>query len=110
MDEIKAIDINNWPTQIKGLNYDYNKYQEWQQMAQTTFKPFFPTGRFPFTEEEQAELFLVHIDVHVYDKHNLGKMVELNLVAASLGGGFTNTAELKPLKLPEALAGPDKEK
>jgi predicted TIM-barrel fold metal-dependent hydrolase len=55
MDDIKAIDINNWPTQIKGLNYDYNKYQEWQQMAQTTFKPFFPTGRFPFTEEEQAE-------------------------------------------------------
>ncbi|SPD72122.1 Amidohydrolase family protein [uncultured Desulfobacterium sp.] len=55
MDDIKAIDINNWPTQIEGLNYDYNKYQEWRQMAATTFKPFFPTGRFPFTPEERKE-------------------------------------------------------
>jgi len=53
MDDIKAIDVNNWPTQVEGLNYDYNKYQEWRQMAETTFKPMFPTGKFPFTPEER---------------------------------------------------------
>ena len=52
MEDIKTIDIMNWPTQVAGLNYDYNKYQEWRQMAETTFKPMFPTGRFPITEED----------------------------------------------------------
>lgn len=35
---------------------------------------------------------------------------ECRLVGASLGGGFENTSELKPMKLCEALAGPDRAK
>ena len=33
---------------------------------------------------------------------------ELGLVGAGLGGGFANTAELKPMKYQEAMNGPDK--
>jgi len=52
MDDIKAIDIMNYPIQCKVMDYDFNNWQEWRQMAETTFKPFFPTGKFPVTPEE----------------------------------------------------------
>ena len=52
MEDIKAIDVMNYPLQIKGTNYDFNQYEEWLHMAKTTFKPFFPLGRFPATEDE----------------------------------------------------------
>lgn len=53
MEDIKAIDIMNYPIQCKGaVDYDFNKWEEWAQMAQTTFRPFFPMGRFPTTKEE----------------------------------------------------------
>ena len=35
---------------------------------------------------------------------------ELALIGASLGGGFVNTAELKPMKFNEAMETPDKDK
>jgi hypothetical protein len=35
---------------------------------------------------------------------------EYAAVGAGLGGGFTNTAELRPMKYNEALHGPDQEK
>jgi hypothetical protein len=37
-----------------------------------------------------------------------GDETEIGLVGAALGGGFTNTAELIPMKYSEAMAGPDK--
>jgi len=75
MEDIKAIDINNWPTQVEGLNYDYNKWQEWRQMAQTTFKPMFPTGRFPFTPEEREQYkFLAGTVFYPYE--SVDKLVE----------------------------------
>ena len=53
MEDIKAIDIMNYPTQVKGVvEYDFNKFEEWQLLAKTTFRPFFPSGRFPKTPEE----------------------------------------------------------
>ncbi|MBU1056578.1 MAG: amidohydrolase family protein [Proteobacteria bacterium] len=53
MEDIKAIDIMNYPIQVKSIvDYDFNKYEEWAMMAKTTFKPFFPLGRFPNTPEE----------------------------------------------------------
>lgn len=53
MEDIKAIDMMNYPIQVKGVvEYNFNDYHEWRQLAQTTFKPMFPTGRFPETEED----------------------------------------------------------
>ena len=54
MDDIKAIDIMNYPVQCKVMDYDFNKFQEWRQMAETTFKPMFPPGRFPVTDEQYS--------------------------------------------------------
>ena len=34
---------------------------------------------------------------------------EINAVGAGIGGGFGNTAELKPMKFKEAMKTPDKE-
>ena len=48
---------------------------------------------------ELAEFSLINIDVVNY---------EFGLVGASLGGGFDNTNELKPMKYKVAMAGPDK--
>ena len=55
MEDIKAIDVMNYPTQVEGTGYDFNKWEEWAHMARTTFRPFFPKGRFPQTEEELKE-------------------------------------------------------
>ena len=53
MEDIKAIDMMNYPPQVKELvNYNFNDYPEWLHMAQTTFKPMLPMGRFPQTAEE----------------------------------------------------------
>ncbi len=53
MEDIKAIDIMNYPPQVKELvEYNFNDYSEWLHMAKTTFKPMLPTGRFPVAEEE----------------------------------------------------------
>jgi uncharacterized protein len=52
MEDIKAIDIMNYPIQCEA-DYDFNKWPEFQHMAQTTFKPFFPLGRYPITPEER---------------------------------------------------------
>ncbi len=53
MEDIKAIDMMNYPIQVKEvIEYNFNDFHEWRQLAQTTFKPMFPTGRFPTTEEE----------------------------------------------------------
>ena len=51
--DIKAIDIMNYPTQCVPGIFDYNEWEEFQQMASTTFKTMFPTGRFPTTPEER---------------------------------------------------------
>ena len=51
--EIRAVDMMNYPIQVKEiLDYDFNDYPEWVHMAQTTFKPMFPLGRYPRTPEE----------------------------------------------------------
>ena len=55
MDDVKAIDVMNYPLQIKGTNYNFNNYEEWLYMARTTFRPFFPKGRFPVTDDELKE-------------------------------------------------------
>lgn len=53
MEDIKAIDIMNYPPQVKELvEYNFNDYAEWLHMAKTTFKPMLPMGRFPVTDEE----------------------------------------------------------
>lgn len=53
MDDIQAIDIMNYPNQVKEVvEYDFNDFHEWRQLARTTFRPFFPTGKFPVTKEE----------------------------------------------------------
>jgi len=53
MEDVKAIDMMNYPNQIKEVEeYNFNDYHEWRQMAQTTFKAMFPSGRFPTTKEE----------------------------------------------------------
>lgn len=53
MEDVKAIDIMNYPIQLKEIiEYDFNDYLEWRQMAQSTFRPIFPLGRFPTTNEE----------------------------------------------------------
>ncbi|MDP2645647.1 MAG: amidohydrolase family protein [Desulfobacterales bacterium] len=68
MDDIKAIDIMNYPLQCKVMEYDFNKFQEWRQMAETTFKPMFPSGRFPVTTEEyQAHKFLYGTVFYPYE-------------------------------------------
>jgi hypothetical protein len=55
-------------------------------------------------EEGLREFALGQIDLYYYNAE------EIATVGSSLGGGFGNTAELKPLKYNEAMAGPDKEK
>lgn len=55
----------------------------------------------PTAPTTDGEFSLVSIDVHNFEP-------EYGLVGASLGGGFINTNELKPLKYKEAMAGPDK--
>jgi len=53
MEDIKAIDIMNYPPQVKEcVNYNFNEYEEWLHMAKTTFKAMLPMGRFPETAEE----------------------------------------------------------
>ena len=53
MEDIKAIDMMNYPPQIKeDVNYNFNDYEEWRVMAKTTFKAMLPMGRFPETKEE----------------------------------------------------------
>jgi predicted TIM-barrel fold metal-dependent hydrolase len=44
---VTAIDIMNYPSQCVPGIFDYNQWGEFQQMAHTTFKTMFPTGRFP---------------------------------------------------------------
>jgi hypothetical protein len=84
MEDIKAIDIMNYPTQCKEIvEYDFNEWEEWRQMAKTTFKPFFPTGHFPKKDEidqykhlygttfypyETVEEFIKAMDKEGYDK------------------------------------------
>ncbi len=47
MEDTLAIDIMNYPTQcVKGI-FDFNEWEEFKQMARTTFKTMFPSGRFP---------------------------------------------------------------
>lgn len=55
MEDIKAIDVMNYPTICGGVDYDWNKWEEWLTMAKTTFKPFFPLGRYPKTREEREQ-------------------------------------------------------
>ena len=56
MEDIKAIDIMNYPNQCKGVvDYDFNEFEEWQHMAKTTFRAFFPSGSFPATPEEMEQ-------------------------------------------------------
>lgn len=52
MEDIKAIDIMNYPNQVKDIPYNFNDWEEWRKVCTTTFKPFFPLGRFPQTPEE----------------------------------------------------------
>jgi len=52
MAAIKAIDIMNYPNQVKDVPYNFNEWEEWRKICTTTFKPFFPLGRFPSTPEE----------------------------------------------------------
>jgi len=84
MEDIKAIDIMNYPNQVKEAGYDFNEWEEWRQVATTTFKPFFPLGRFPTTPEEldqhrhlygtafypyeSLEAFIKAMDKEGYDK------------------------------------------
>jgi hypothetical protein len=50
-EDIKAIDIMNYPNQcVRGL-VDFSQFDEFQTMARGTFRTMFPSGRFP-TEEE----------------------------------------------------------
>lgn len=54
--EILAIDMMNYPIQTREVvDYNFNDYPEWIHMAQTTFKPMLPMGRFPRTDSEIAE-------------------------------------------------------
>ena len=56
MENIKAIDMMNYPPQIvEGVEYSFNDYVEWLHMAKTTFKPMLPMGRFPITKEEKEQ-------------------------------------------------------
>jgi len=55
MVDIKAIDIMNYPNIVKDVPYDFNEWEEWRQVCTTTFKPFFPLGRFPNTPEEYKQ-------------------------------------------------------
>lgn len=56
MDDIKAIDIMNYPIQCREIiDYDFNAWPEWLQMARTTFRTWFPQGRFPRTPEEYKD-------------------------------------------------------
>lgn len=57
MEDIKAIDIMNYPVIVREIvDYDMNEWAEWRQLAQTTFRAMFPTGRFPRTQEEKKAL------------------------------------------------------
>ncbi len=84
-EDIKAIDIMNYPTQVKSVaDYDFNQCEEFRQMAKTTFSPFFPSGGFPRSPEElkqhkhlfgtvfhpyeSVEAFLQAMDEEGYDK------------------------------------------
>ena len=53
-------------------------------------------------EEELAEACIGQINMQTLFS------TEIGAVGASLGGGFENTAELKPMKYDQAMAGPDK--
>lgn len=53
MEDIKAIDMMNYPIQCREvIDYDFNEWVEWRHMAATTFRPLFPQGRYPRTDEE----------------------------------------------------------
>lgn len=66
MEDVKAIDIMNYPMNCRP--YDFNAWDEWLQMAKTTFKPMFPMGRFPSTEEElEKHKFLYGTNFYPYE-------------------------------------------
>lgn len=66
MDDVKTIDIMNYPMNCEP--YDFNAWDEWLAMAQTTFKPMFPTGRFPSTKEEfESYKFLYGTNFYPYE-------------------------------------------
>ncbi len=69
MEDIKAIDMMNYPPQIRELvDYNFNDYPEWLHLAATTFKAMLPTGRFPETEEELEKQKHLHGTMfHPYD-------------------------------------------
>ena len=57
MEEIKAIDIMNYPMIVREIiDYNMNEYDEWMKAAQTTLKPMIPQGRFPRTKEELEQV------------------------------------------------------
>jgi predicted TIM-barrel fold metal-dependent hydrolase len=47
MSDLKAIDVMNYPSQCVSGLVDWGKWDEFQQMARSTFMTVFPTGRFP---------------------------------------------------------------
>ena len=53
------------------------------------------------SDDELSEILLTAVNVRDFAPGEYG------LVGVSLGGGFENTAELKPMKYEEAMAGPD---
>lgn len=54
--DVKAVDMMNYPIQVREIaDYNFNDYPEWVHMAQTTFKPMLPMGRYPRTDSEIAE-------------------------------------------------------
>jgi hypothetical protein len=66
-------------------------------------------GEFQDAEESSDDQELSEICLGQIDITNVEPGDEFGLVGAGLGGGFENTAELKPMKYDEAMAGPDKE-
>ncbi len=55
MNNIKIIDIMNYPTICFPDTVDLNQWDEFKEMAKTTFKSMFPSGRYPVTVEERKQ-------------------------------------------------------
>lgn len=64
MEDIKAIDIMNYPNQCVSGLVDMSQFEEFQAMARTTFKTVFPGGRFP--DAEQLKKFPVGTQFNPY--------------------------------------------
>jgi hypothetical protein len=63
------------------------------------------------TAENNYYSALAEMSCMIIDKMmDLGHGSEVNAVGAALGGGFSNTSELHPMKYEEAMASPDKAK